>query len=141
MSKTLIFLQGDYKQDTNLLWTYSKDEAWGMTRGFFTQNLRPGGLFAQWRNEIVAAQTDDIKVPSPYPEKLYETLFPDFAAQLKETYGCGNDANCESQLTKFVVATQWVCSTRFALQSSWPSNNAKLWAVQYEEPTCEPGTS
>ena len=123
-----------------MLWTYSKDEAWGMTAGFFMQNINmPGTFFNEWKDEINADKTSSgHKVPSPWPEKLFEKLFPNHADALKQTYGCG-PSNCEEEFTKFVVATQWVCSTRWALKSSWsPSSN--LFAVQYEEPNCDGGT-
>ena len=37
------------------------------------------------------------------------------ASEVEEVFGCTENEDCEDQLARFVVATQWVCSTKYAL--------------------------
>ena len=57
-------------------------------------------------------------------------------------FGCPvpNGTDCSEQIARFTVATQWICSTRYALERSYgPDNpNGILYPVEFAYESCLP---
>ena len=56
-----------------------------------------------------------------------------------DQFGCGpSGTDCREQISRFTVATQWVCCTRYALERLYgPTDpNGILYPVEFAEPNC-----
>ena len=63
----------------------------------------------------------------------------DLGAEMVSVFGCGESGtNCHDQIARFTVATQWVCSTRYALEHSYGPNEPMdvLYPVEFANPSC-----
>merc|ERR1711924_72664 len=59
--------------------------------------------------------------------------------EMISVFGCDSaGSNCHDKIARFTVATQWVCSTQYALQRSSGDNNrlGVLYPVEFANPSC-----
>ena len=55
-------------------------------------------------------------------------------------FGCtGEDgSNCHESISRFVTATQWACSSQYALETSYGQGSGNvLYPVEFGEPNCK----
>ena len=78
--------------------------------------------------------------PAPYFDIwLNRTFGPDLGADVIQQFGCtGEDgSDCWESISRFVTATQWACSSRYALKTSYGANSTSgnvLYPVEFAEP-------
>ena len=81
--------------------------------------------------------------PAPYFDIWLERTFgADLGAEAIKQFGCtGEDgSNCHESISRFVTATQWACSSRYALQTSYGQGSSSenvLYPVEFGEPNCK----
>ena len=135
--------EGRFKPNTDILWAYTQWEAFGMSNGFIGGAVRPGGLLEEYRKDFTDAKAaTGHKVPYPYPHYIYEKLFGEDATLLDlvlHVFGCTEGEDCEDQLARFCVATQFACSGKYAMDNNFKGQRddvGNYYPVQYEEPNC-----
>ena len=79
--------------------------------------------------------------PAPYFDIWLERTFgSELGAETIKQFGCtGEDgSNCHESISRFVTATQWACSSRYALQTSYGQGSGNvLYPVEFGEPSCK----
>ena len=76
---------------------------------------------------------------SPSISEMVQSMNPSLGEEMIDQFGCGPaGTDCREQISRFTVATQWVCCTRFALERLYgPTNpNGILYPVEFAEPNC-----
>lgn len=131
------------RPNTPFLWTYARDETYGMVSNWINSRAKTGQPLAPLKSEINAAiESSGFKNPSPYFDTWLTTVFgDDLGGEMIEQFGCGDaGTDCHEQIARFTVATQWVCSTRYALEGLYGPNNPNgvLYPVEFAEPNCGP---
>ena len=129
---------GIVKPNTPIMWTWSRDEPWGAAANFLTKQSKSGGLLADVKAELIAAKTETGSLaPAPFLKTWWSRVFSeDWANQLEQAFPCDGD-DCRGALSDFIMATQWVCIGRRAFSNSSADYGALVFAMQFEEPSCE----
>ena len=131
------------RPNTPFLWTYARDETYGMVSNWINSRAKTGQPLNDLKPDINAATASSgFKNPSPFFDIWLTRVFgDDLGSEMIQQFGCGDaGTDCQEQIARFTVATQWVCSTRYALERLYGPNdpNGVLYPVEFAEPNCGP---
>ena len=104
-------IKRNIRPNTPLMWTYARDESYGMTGKFIINYTKTGMALADLADEINnAIESTGFTNPSPYFDTWLTRIFgDDLGSQMVSVFGCGDvGTNCHDQIARFTVATQWV---------------------------------
>ena len=125
-----------------MLWTYSANEPWTMTSNWIKTRAGTGMPLNDLKSQLEADQQQfQTFNPAPYFDIWLERTFgPNLGAEVIQQFGCTGDAgsNCHESISRFVTATQWACSSRYALETAYGQGSSNvLYPVEFAEPNCK----
>ena len=129
---------GFIRPNTPVMWTWARDEPWGVADKFFSNQMtKNGGIMESMKTEIQEAiATTGFSHPAPYLKEFFKVVFGEaFAFDLDNAFYCA-DGDCKQALNDFIMATQWVCIARRAWANSGQDFDSLVTAMSFEEPTC-----
>ena len=107
----LFEIQRNVRPNTPLMWTYARDETYGMTSDWISNYIKSGMVLEDMADEIKSAiESTGFNNPSPYFDTWLMRIFGnDLGSEMVSVFGCGKvGTNCHDQIARFTVATQWV---------------------------------
>ena len=111
-------IKRNVRPNTPLMWTYARDETYGMTGKFIINYTKTGMALADLADEINnSIESTGFTNPSPYFDTWLTRIFgDDLGSEMVSVFGCGEvGTNCHDQIARFTVATQWVRNKSYHL--------------------------
>ena len=131
---------GHIRPNTPISMNLSKDDAWNF-KGEAWEYLRDVPFAAISADITAAAESSGHEIPNPYPNTMFQMMYPSKADRMIAQFGCPNETDdCKEGFGRWVQATHWLCNARWALSGALkenPENFGPIWPMHFEQPNCD----
>ena len=131
---------GHIRPNTPISMNLSKDDAWNFKSEAW-EYLRDVPFAAISADITSAAESSGHEIPNPYPNTMFQMMYPSKADRMIAQFGCPNETDdCKEGFGRWVQATHWLCNARWALSGALkenPQNYGPIWPMHFEQPNCD----